>query len=50
MAQREIETPEKDEEISAVAGESVDDTAVDTTAVAEAEAIANGAAPAAEEE
>jgi small subunit ribosomal protein S1 len=44
MAQREIETPEKDEEPTDVAdsliNESVDETAVDTAAVAEAEAVA----------
>ena len=54
MAQREIELPEKDEEDTAIAdsftNESVDETAVDAAAVAEAEAVANGTASASEEE
>ncbi len=44
MAQREIETPEKDEEPTA------DETAVDTAAVAEAEALADDTASVSEEE
>ncbi|MCA9974703.1 MAG: S1 RNA-binding domain-containing protein [Anaerolineales bacterium] len=54
MAQREIETPEQDEETTAVAETSEDETAVDTAAVAEAEAVVeeltNDTTPVSEEE
>jgi ribosomal protein S1 len=49
MAQRELEKTE-DEETTAVADSSVDETAVDAAAVAEAEAVAKDTVSASEEE
>jgi small subunit ribosomal protein S1 len=49
MAQREVEAPEKDEDETAVT-DLVNETAVDTAAVAEAEAVVNDTSSASEEE